>query len=66
MGLDDFLTYVTEGEVEYQGTKVTIKIKQETCVGANMCAISCPVDIFKSGFKSHLVKEHLHKCLLHA
>jgi NAD-dependent dihydropyrimidine dehydrogenase PreA subunit len=65
MGLGNALTYVTEGEVEYQGRKATIKINQETCVGAGMCVISCPVGIFKSGPKSHLVKENLHKCLLH-
>jgi NAD-dependent dihydropyrimidine dehydrogenase PreA subunit len=66
MGLGDALTYVTEGEVQYQGRKATIKINQETCVGASMCVISCPVDIFKSTPKSHLVKENVHKCLLHA
>jgi NAD-dependent dihydropyrimidine dehydrogenase PreA subunit len=66
MELDQPLTHVTEGEVEYWGRKVTIKINQETCVGASMCVISCPVDIFKSGPKSHLVKENLHKCLLQA
>lgn len=66
MGLDDTLTYATEGEVEYQGTKVTIKIKQETSIGANTCAISCPMDIFKCDSKSHLIKENLHKCVLHA
>lgn len=66
MGLGDTLTYVTEGEVEYQDRKATIKINQETCVGASMCVISCPVGLFKSGPKFHLVKENLHKCLLHA
>jgi NAD-dependent dihydropyrimidine dehydrogenase PreA subunit len=66
MRLGDALTYVTEGEVEYQGRKATIKIDQNTCVGASMCVISCPVDIFKSNPKSYLVKENLHKCLLHA
>jgi len=66
MGLGDALTYVTEGEVQYQGRKATIKINQETCVGASMCVVSCPVDIFQSTPKSHLVKENVHKCLLHA
>ncbi len=66
MRLGEALTHVTEGEVEYQGRKVTIKINQETCVGANMCVISCPAGIFRSSPKSHLVREHLHKCLLHA
>lgn len=66
MRLGDALTYVTEGEIEYQSRKATIKINQETCVGAGMCVISCPADIFESTPKSHLVKENLHKCLLHA
>jgi NAD-dependent dihydropyrimidine dehydrogenase PreA subunit len=66
MELDQPLTYVTEGEVEYQGRKATVKINQETCVGAGMCVVSCPVGIFESTPKSHLVKENLHKCLLHA
>ena len=62
----DAITDVTEGEVEYQGRKVSIKINQETCVGTSMCSISCPVDIFKSGIKSLLVRQNLHKCLLYA
>jgi len=66
MGLGDTPTHATEGEVEYQGRKATIKINQETCVGAGMCFISCPVGIFESASKSHLVRENLHKCLLHA
>ena len=66
MGLHDALTYLTEGEVEYEGRKATIKINDETCVGASVCVISCPVGIFRSGGKSRLVKENLHKCLLHA
>ncbi len=66
MELGDALTYATEGKVECQGRKATIKIHQETCVGASMCVICCPVGIFKSAPKSHLVKENLHRCLLHA
>jgi NAD-dependent dihydropyrimidine dehydrogenase PreA subunit len=66
MGLGDALTHVIEGEVEYQGRKATIKINQGTCVGAGMCVISCPMGIFKSSSQSYLMKENLHKCLLHA
>ena len=66
MGPPDTVTDATEGKVEYQGRKATIKINQKTCVGANMCVISCPADIFGSSPKSHLVKENLYKCLLHA
>jgi len=66
MGLDDALTYATVAKVEYQGRKATIKINRKTCVAANMCVISCPADIFRCIPKSHLVKENLHKCLLHA
>ena len=66
MRLGDARGYVTEGEIEYHGRKATIKINQETCVGAGMCVISCPVGIFESTPKSHLVKEKLHRCLLHA
>ncbi|HXX34968.1 MAG TPA: hypothetical protein VEM15_10905 [Thermodesulfobacteriota bacterium] len=66
IALDDTLTHVTEGEVEYQGRKATIKINQETCAGVGLCVIGCPVDIFRSATKPYLVKENLHKCLLHA
>jgi ferredoxin len=66
MGLGDALTYVTEGEVQYQGKRATIKINHETCVGVGMCVVCCPVDIFESSSRSYLVKENLHKCLLHA
>ncbi len=62
MGLGDALTRVTEGEVEYQGKRATIKINHETCVGVGMCVVCCPVDIFESNSKAHLVKENLHKC----
>jgi len=59
------LTYVTEGDVEYQGEKATIEISHKTCVGATMCAFSCPVDIFELvNDKSYMVKENLPKCLL--
>ncbi len=59
------LTYVTEGEVEYQGRKATLKVNQKTCVGATMCAFRCPVNIFELvNDKSHIVKENLSKCLL--
>ncbi len=59
------LTYVTRGEVEYQGQKATIMINHNTCVGATMCAFSCPVEIFELvNDKSHLVAENLPKCLL--
>ena len=66
MGVNDTPTYLTEGEVEYQGRRATIKINQKTCVGASACIISCPEDIFRSNHKSHLVKENLRRCLLHA
>jgi len=66
MGPRDAVTYATEGKVEYRGRKATIKINRKTCVGANMCVISCPADIFGSTPKSHLVIENLHKCLLDA
>ena len=66
MRLGDALIYVTEGEVEYEGRKATIKINDETCVGASVCVISCRGGTFRSGGKSRLVKENLHKCLLHA
>jgi len=60
------LTYVTEGDVEYEGKKATLKINQRTCVGATMCAFSCPVNIFELvNDKSYLVRENLHKCFLH-
>ena len=64
--LGNSLTYVTEGDVEYEGKKAHIKINHNTCVGATMCAFSCPVEIFELvNDKSHIVKENLHKCLLH-
>ena len=66
IALGDTLTHVTEGEVEYHGRKATIRINQETCVRVGMCVVSCPVDIFESTSKSYLLKENLHKCLLHA
>ncbi len=66
IALGNTLTHVTEGEVQYQGKRAIIKINHETCVGAGMCAIGCPVDIFESTSKAHLVKENLHKCLLRA
>ncbi len=66
IALGETLTHVTEGEVQYQGKRATIKINHETCVGAGMCVFGCPVDIFESTSKAHLVKENLHKCLLHA
>lgn len=60
------LTYITKGIVEYEGKKATIKINHQRCVGATMCAFSCPVDIFELlNDKSHLVRENLKKCLLH-
>ncbi len=66
IALDNTPTHVTEGKVEYQRRKATIKINHETCVGAGMCVIDCPVGVFESASKAHLVKENLHKCLLHA
>jgi glucoamylase len=60
------LTYVREGEVEYQGRRATITINHKTCVGATMCAFSCPVEIFELvDDKSHMILENLPKCLLH-
>lgn len=60
------LTYVTEGDVEYGGRKAAIAINHETCVGATMCAFGCPANIFELvDDKSYLVKENLHRCLLH-
>ena len=41
------LTYVTEGEVAFEGKKATIRINHATCVGATMCAFSCPANIFE-------------------
>ena len=65
IALGNTLIHVTEGKVEYHGRRATIKINHETCAGIGMCVIGCPVDIFESASKSHLVKENLHKCLLH-
>ena len=60
------LTYLKQGEVEYQGRKATITIDQERCVGATMCAFTCPVAIFELvNDKSCLVLENLHRCLPH-
>jgi NAD-dependent dihydropyrimidine dehydrogenase PreA subunit len=64
--LGHMLTYVTEGDVEFEGKKATLRINQRTCVGATMCAFSCPANIFELvNDKSYLVRENLHKCLLH-
>jgi GH15 family glucan-1,4-alpha-glucosidase/NAD-dependent dihydropyrimidine dehydrogenase PreA subunit len=63
--LGHLLTYVTEGEVSHGGSKARIKIHHSSCVGATMCAFSCPVDVFELvGDKSHIVKENLSRCLL--
>ena len=60
------LTYVTEGEVAFEGKKATIRINDDTCVGATMCAFSCPANIFELvEDKSRIVKENLPGCILH-
>jgi GH15 family glucan-1,4-alpha-glucosidase/NAD-dependent dihydropyrimidine dehydrogenase PreA subunit len=60
------LTYLTKGEVAYEGRRATISIDQKRCVGATMCAFTCPVAIFELVHdKARLVQENLHKCLLH-
>ena len=59
------LTYLKEGEVEYQGQRATITIDHKRCVGATMCAFTCPVAIYELvKDKSYLVAENLSKCLL--
>ena len=60
------LTFLKEGEVEYQGRRATISVDHNRCVGAPMCAFTCPVEIFEVIHdKAYLVKENLPKCLLH-
>jgi NAD-dependent dihydropyrimidine dehydrogenase PreA subunit len=61
----DPLTYLKEGKVEYQGQRATITIDHKRCVGATMCAFTCPVAIYELvKDKSYLVAENLDKCLL--
>ncbi len=65
MELGHPLTYLQEGEVEYEGRRATITIDHKRCVGATMCAFTCPVAIYELvNDKSYLVQENLHKCLL--
>lgn len=60
------LTYVKQGEVEYEGRRATITIDPVRCVGATMCAFTCPAAIFELvDDKACLVQENLPKCLLH-
>ena len=60
------LTYVTRGDVEFEGRKATIEVDDQKCVGATMCAFTCPVSIFELiDDKARLVRENLHRCLLH-
>ncbi|MCE5263699.1 MAG: glycoside hydrolase family 15 protein [Deltaproteobacteria bacterium] len=59
------LTYLTHGEVEFEGRKATISVDDKRCVGATMCAFTCPVAIFELvDDKARLVQENLHRCLL--
>jgi len=59
------LTYVQEGIVEYLGRRANISVNHSRCVGATMCAFTCPAAIFELVHdKAHLIVENLSKCLL--